>query len=302
MTYGKSDLIVALQPHGDLPPFFCLHGVGGDVLHLYNLAMQMGSRRPFLGVRRDPNAPLTDTLPQIAGRYVEAILAEQPSGPDYLGGHSFGATAAYEVARQLVEQGHEIGLLVIIDQRRPGWRLTFGKALPVMHRILGAIPQRMRDEWVHAPQRDRLRHFWRLAVRWSKAVFGYRERAASMFIFRGDEKELIGRYDAHLRAIRSYQAGPLRASLTLIRAETQLLSHLALDSTLGWKDFVEGEVRVRIVPGDHHTMATEPLVSSLPRLCQTNLMPLKASVPCLSSKSPKNEPMANIVQKVCSSG
>ena len=31
---------------------------------LDNLAMHMGTHRPFLAVRRDPNAPLTDTLPR----------------------------------------------------------------------------------------------------------------------------------------------------------------------------------------------------------------------------------------------
>ena len=41
--------VVALQPPGDLPPFFCVHGVGGDVIHLYKLATRMGTRRPFLG-------------------------------------------------------------------------------------------------------------------------------------------------------------------------------------------------------------------------------------------------------------
>ena len=262
-TPGSMDPVVTLQPHGDLPPFFCLHGVGGDVIHLYNLARQMGTHRPFLGLRRDPGAPLTETLPQIAARYVAAMLAHQPAGPYYLGGHSFGATVAYEVARQLVEQGHEIGLLAIIDQRRPGWQFTLGKALPALHHILGAIPQRLRDELVQAPPGDRLRHFRRLALRWTKASFGYRERAASMFNLSGDEPELIERYDANLRAIRAYRPGRLRASLTLFRAETQLLSNLALDSTLGWSDLVEGKVSVCIVPGNHHTMATEPLVRHL---------------------------------------
>jgi len=199
----------------------------------------------------------------MAARYAETMLTHQPTGPYYLGGHSFGATVAYEVARQLVEKGHEIGLLAIIDQRRPGWQLTIGKALPTLHHILGAIPQRLRDELAQASPGDRLRHFRRSALRWSKAAFGYRERAATMLNFSGDEPELIEQFDANLRAIRAYRPGRLRASLTLFRADTQLLSNLALDSTLGWSDLVEGKVCVRIVPGNHHTMTTEPLVRHL---------------------------------------
>ena len=112
--------MVTLQPHGDLPPFFCVHGVGGDVLHLHRLATLMGTRRPFLGLRSSADVPLTATLNEIAARYVEARSANQPTGPYYLGGHSFGATVAFEAARQLEELGHEIGLLAIIDQSRPG--------------------------------------------------------------------------------------------------------------------------------------------------------------------------------------
>ena len=41
------------------------------------------------------------------------------------------------------------------------------------------------------------------------------------------------------------------------------LSHLAMGLTLGWDELAEGGVRVRVVPGDHNTMITEPLVSHL---------------------------------------
>ena len=48
----RSDPVVALQPLGHLPPFFCVHGIGGDVLHLHRLAVHMGTDRPFFGLRR----------------------------------------------------------------------------------------------------------------------------------------------------------------------------------------------------------------------------------------------------------
>ena len=258
---GRMDPVVTLQPHGDFPPFFCVPGVGGDVIHLHLLAMQMGTRRPFLGLRRSSDAPLTETLNQMAACHVEAMLAHQPAGPYYLGGLSFGAAVAYEVARQLEEKGHEIGLLAILDLHRPGWRFTLDKAVPVLHHILGAI--RLRKELAKAPRGDRLRQLRRIALRWSKAAVGYREPAVSMLNLSGFEPEVIERCEANLRAFRAYRPGRLRASLTLFRAEAQPLSHLALDSTLGWSDLVEGKIRVRIVPGNHHTIRTEPLVRHL---------------------------------------
>ena len=42
-----------------------------------------------------------------------------------------------------------------------------------------------------------------------------------------------------------------------------LLADLALDPTLGWASLAEGDVPVHIVPGDHHSITTEPLVRQL---------------------------------------
>jgi len=260
--HPEMDSVVALQPLGHLPPFFCVHGIGGDVLHLQRLAVHMGTDRPFFGLRRT-EARLTDTISEIAARHVAAMLVYQPAGPFYLGGHSFGATIAYEMALQLVEQGHEIGLLAIIDQRRPGWRLTARDAIPALPRILISIPTRIRDELAQVKAGNRFRHMRRTLLRWSKTACGYRADAVSMFDLSGSDTERILLFEANLRALREYQPKPLPVPITLFRANVQLLSHLALDPTLGWGDLAEGEVQVRIVPGNHGSIATEPLVRQL---------------------------------------
>jgi amino acid adenylation domain-containing protein len=260
-TSAEMDPVVALQPLGHLPPFFCVHGIGGDVLHLHRLAMHMGTERPFFGIRQTPDAPLSDSIGEIAARYVSAMLAHQPTGPFYLGGHSFGATVAYEMARQLVEQGQEIGLLAIIDQRRPGWRLTVRDAMPVLHRILAKVPGRLRDEFAAAPATARPRHMRRTLLRWSRLALGQRLDAVSMFDL--NEPKKIRRYEASLQALKSYQPAPLPVPVTLFRASNQLLSHLALDATLGWSGLVEDEVRVRVVPGNHGSITAEPYVQEL---------------------------------------
>ena len=117
----------------------------------------------------------------MAARYVAAMLRHQPIGPYNLGGASFGATVAYEMAVQLLAQGHKVGRLVIIDQRRPGWRLTARNALPAIHRILGHIPYRLAFELASIPAGDRLQHVQRTLLRWSKAAVGIRDNAAVMF-------------------------------------------------------------------------------------------------------------------------
>jgi amino acid adenylation domain-containing protein len=265
------DPVVVLQPLGDRPPFFCVHGIGGDVLHLHRLAVHMGTDRPFFGLRRTPEARPTDTISQIAARYVKALLVRQPAGPFYLGGHSFGATVAYEMALQLSEQGHDIGLLAIIDQRRPGWRLTVRQALPFLHRIIFRIPSLLRDELRQAQPTDQFRMIRRTLLVWSRRVLGYRANADLMFDFRRMDAEQIAFHEAGLRALLDYRPRPVPIRISLFRAEARSLSQLALDSTLGWNELAGSDVRVHVVPGNHGSITTEPLVRELAKALSEEL-------------------------------
>ena len=66
---------------GDFPPFFCVHGIGGDVLHLHRLAVHMGPKRPVFGLRRRPQDAVGESISRTAARYVAAILDRQSNGP-----------------------------------------------------------------------------------------------------------------------------------------------------------------------------------------------------------------------------
>jgi enterobactin synthetase component F len=259
----EADPVVALQPFGDYPPFFCVHGIGGDVLHLHRLAVHMGAKRPVFGLRRRPKDPPGEPITATAARYVAAILDQQPSGPFYLGGHSFGAMIAYEMALQLSAQGHEVGLLAIIDQHWPGQRRALVTTVPGFYRILAALPGRIHRELGRVPPAKRYNELRRLFVSWSQAVLGIRRGATSIFNIEPNEPELVSRFEAGLKALRAYRPVPSSAPITLFRAKIPLMRHLLMDSTLGWKTLAHREVRVRVVPGDHQSMTTEPLVRHL---------------------------------------
>lgn len=51
----------------------------------------------------------------VAKFVVEALLAARPDGPFMIGGFSAGSYVAYEVARQLLAQGHKVDGLLIVD-------------------------------------------------------------------------------------------------------------------------------------------------------------------------------------------
>jgi thioesterase domain-containing protein len=178
---------------------------------------------------------------------------------------------ACEMARQLLEQGHEIGLLAIIDQRRPGWRLTVRDMILTLPQILANIPHRIRDELVQVPSANRLRAMRRLLLRWSKTALGLRPGVSLMFDLSLAKPEQIILFESHIRALRNYRPAPLPITITLFRADKQLLSHLALDRSLGWSKVTKREVQVRTVSGTHESIMAEPLVRQLAQTLSAEL-------------------------------
>ena len=110
--------LVAIQPNGSRPPFFCFHGAGGNVLIYRELAKYLGSDQPFYGLQSQgldgTYAPLTK-IEDMAALYVKEIRKAQPHGPYFLGGYCGGGTIAFEAAQQLRANGEQIALLALFD-------------------------------------------------------------------------------------------------------------------------------------------------------------------------------------------
>ena len=110
--------LVAIQPSGSKPPFFCIHGAGGNVLNYYDLARHLGSDQPFYGLQArglDGEQPFYTKIEDMAANYIKEIRAVQPEGPYYLGGYCMGGTVAFEIAQQLQAQGQKVALLALFE-------------------------------------------------------------------------------------------------------------------------------------------------------------------------------------------
>jgi phthiocerol/phenolphthiocerol synthesis type-I polyketide synthase E len=116
-TSGWSPL-VAIQPNGTRPVFFCMHGAGGNILIYRELAKHLGTDQPFYGLQAqglDGNCPPLTTIEEMGALYAKEIRRFQARGPYFIGGYCMGGTLAYEVARQLRMSGEEIALLALFD-------------------------------------------------------------------------------------------------------------------------------------------------------------------------------------------
>jgi amino acid adenylation domain-containing protein len=117
-----SSVLVPIQPQGNVSPFFCIHPIGGNVLCYVDLAKALGKEQPVYGLQAvgldGAETPL-NCIEDMADRYIKEIRRVQTTGPYYLGGWSLGGMIAWEVARQLCQQGQQIGLLALIDSFLP---------------------------------------------------------------------------------------------------------------------------------------------------------------------------------------
>ncbi len=99
-------------------PLFLLHGLGGSVMVMRDLARQIGGNRAVWGIEAlgldGSCAPLED-VHEMAKDAVRRIRAVAPNGPYLLAGYSFGGLVALEIARLLDGQGEKIGLLAMLD-------------------------------------------------------------------------------------------------------------------------------------------------------------------------------------------
>ncbi|MBZ5508005.1 MAG: amino acid adenylation domain-containing protein [Acidobacteriia bacterium] len=114
----SSSILVAIQPHGSLAPFFCVHPVGGQVVCYMELAKQLGSEQPFYGLQSPPvdeAMGTTMSIEEMARLYCQEVLRVQSEGPYFLGGWSMGGWIAFEMARQLKLSGRKVALLALFD-------------------------------------------------------------------------------------------------------------------------------------------------------------------------------------------
>jgi thioesterase domain-containing protein/acyl carrier protein len=110
--------LVPIQAGGNKPPFFCVHGGGGNVLIYRELARRLGADYPFYGLQArglDGNDDYLTTTEAMAEGYLREIRELQPEGPYYVGGFCMGGQVAVEIAQRLVRDGQQVNLLFVID-------------------------------------------------------------------------------------------------------------------------------------------------------------------------------------------
>jgi thioesterase domain-containing protein/acyl carrier protein len=275
--------VVVIQQGGSLPPFFCVHNFGGEIINLNALSQELGPDQPFIGLQAqglDGRAEPHSTIPEMAACYVQAMRAYQPTGPYYMGGFCFGGVVAYEMACQLQAQGERVGLVALFDAYAPA-RVHPGEAVGGLQRTVSFfknLPFWWRDFLVIDAGERRVVVKRRL-TRIKKALLRLFGRQAEM-----TPRELIGEHahveeapahvkrlmELHMLALLNYAPAEYAGRVTLYRIQRMpLFSYVAPDA--GWGGLARGGVEIVMIPGSHQNILRPPYVQELARKLSDSL-------------------------------
>jgi amino acid adenylation domain-containing protein len=251
--------LVALQPQGALPPFFCVHPVGGSVLCYIDLARQLGTDRPFYAFQapgiegeQEPSTRLED----LAARYLAALRGFQPEGPYLLGGWSMGGIVAFEMAQQLRAQGVSAVKLVLIDSfvsERGMAETDAAGALPISFgAALGLDEAALEAELLgQCSAEQQLRTIVNMAQR---------ARLLTPDVDLVQIRRWFRVYQANMQAMHAYEPRPFAGRLTLLKASEQPPN---MNPAAAWARLAAEGVVTHEVPGTHFSLIKKPQVVDL---------------------------------------
>jgi len=259
-------------------PFFCVHAVGGNVLEYYDLARHLGANQPFYGLQSrglNGNEAPHERIDAMAAHYIKELRELQPSGPYFIGGRSLGGIIAYEMACQLRAQGHEVGLLALLDSYPVGYeRLSLnGDSLNTKARHL---QKRIN---AHLSNMNRLRLREKVAYLVDKSKYGPVRVKSKIWrtIYRSYQN--LGRdlprafrdvEQFNWLAAKSYRPELYDGRVTLFWASQDLRAKF--DMIEGWQALARDGMELHEIPGTHLDMIKEPHVGELARLLNDRLL------------------------------
>ncbi|MER5632665.1 type I polyketide synthase [Streptomyces nitrosporeus] len=224
--------VAVLGDGGTGRPVFLAADATGTALPYRTLAglLENAGGRPVLGLE-DTGGPRPRTVEAVAAGHVRALLRAQPEGPYTIGGWSYGAVVAHEMARQLARRGERVDLLVCLDGFVPD---------------TGGLPAAFAPDFLGAGLRAQ-----------AGMVLGTGPAARRL----RRSPELRRRFVAGQAAVLRYRPRPVPCPAVLLKASSgQAEADRLRDRLAG---LYRGGITVEPVDGDHWSMLARPYAPEL---------------------------------------
>jgi amino acid adenylation domain-containing protein len=253
---GSSSSLIAVQPHGSRLPLFWVHGDQSFAI----LPAYLGQGQPLYGLEhqsQDGQPARYTRVEDIAGHYLREVRSAHPRGPYLLGGYSFGAVVAFEMAQQLRKAGEPVELLFLLDP--PGKEPVEhpASAKDAVHRHLQQLRWRNASKWPHyvwSRIRDRVhQHVGSKLVRYMNRV---RVRLC-LSRQRPLPPSLRSQYilAVYAQALREYVPQRYSGPATLVKADAA-----SYKPRFDWVSLIVGGPRVLRLTSGHMDLRIDPQV------------------------------------------
>jgi len=239
--------LVAIQPHGDKPPLFCIHGADGNVLVFRNLVQHLNADRPIYALQPqglDGKAPL-QRIEDMATDYIKHIRTIQPQGPYFLSGFSTGGVVAFHIAHQLQGAGQKVAMLAMFDARCPVYfkTLSFREWLTFHSGRLLKLKAKDKLMYLTGGVKERYQKIYR-------SLKSTQTANTSVVKHQETPQEIV--FAHQTKAVINYIPSIYAGEIILFRSQEQPW-WLKSDSHLGWSDLA-AVVEVHNIPGDHNSI------------------------------------------------
>ena len=274
---------------GTQTPFFLVHDIGGDIFGFGPLARLIGPDQPFYGLQARGLDGISEPFTQMeamAAYYLEEIFKLQPAGPYLLGGYSLGGVIAFEMAQQLIDQGHQVALLAVLDEPAPTSNGR-GKVSPAtIGNIARNFPHWLRDHVLRRSAADVFtdvkRRLGSIAERSARRIFSplgvkpYEVTVAEVMDMSQLPEARRRIMEALYQALMSYSPRAYPGRVTLFRTRAQpLLASYGKDK--GWGKLAAQGVEIRVVSGNHRNMYEGPHAPILAEEMRASLKAIKSA-------------------------
>ncbi|MEM1320999.1 MAG: amino acid adenylation domain-containing protein [Bacteroidota bacterium] len=265
----SSDSLVAIKASGSKVPIYLVHGAGLHVLMFQTLAAHMDPDQPIYALQArglNGEAEPLDRIEAIAAHYISEIITQNPLGPYALAGYSFGGLVAFEMAKQLREQGREVAMLGVFDtvvrEHITGQKNSYYQQLSNMGKKMAWNLALLAKDPI-ANLKYKSNTLSRRFRRWTWSLT--HDEKAELKKTKTDHAALVDRMN-HL-AFDNYKITPYDGAIHLFRARERRF-YVSDFEYLGWKPFAEGGIIIHDVPGDHLHLFNPPHGEEFARILQ----------------------------------
>ncbi|WP_426424822.1 condensation domain-containing protein [Bradyrhizobium genosp. A] len=267
--------VVAIRDSGHRRPLFCIHAGGGHLLDYRDMIDALPVDVPVYGLRASERGdPVPESVEKLATQYLREIQDVQPNGPYQICGLSFGGLLAFEISRQLVENGEQVGLVALFDTGNWDYyrNLPAGKS----RQFRQAYVKDRLKKYGHNLVQGRLQDIWadaRLFVTSKSSAATWKIGRKFCGLFNLSMPRFARSNIVMFSAVgQNFVPKPYDGELLLFRADGRSAEY-GNDLTLGWTDLARGGVTVHQVQGSHLSIMRKPYVERLVELLTPYLAP-----------------------------